>query len=144
VQTVQIILSQNHFPEPNSHILTFSSSNFYAAGSHTKHHWRCSLRSKKVPFESFKGPSICPPPPKIAFYYSGLVSSLYYKSSVGMSDFFWDKFFASWQQKWRKKKVVVWMIQKTFFWGLGVGGGSWAQITILWGKRILKSPYKKQ
>ncbi len=36
-----IMLSQNHFPEPNRHILTFFIQ-FYYAGSKTKHSWRCS------------------------------------------------------------------------------------------------------
>ncbi len=54
-----IILSQNHFVH-QTRIFWLFLIQFSGAGSHTKHHWRCSLRSK-VPFESFKGPSICPP-----------------------------------------------------------------------------------
>ncbi len=35
-----IMLSQNHFPEPNRHRLDFPHP-IYRAGSHTKHYWRC-------------------------------------------------------------------------------------------------------
>jgi hypothetical protein len=41
----EIMLSQNHFPKPNPHILTFLLQ-FYRAGSHTKHRWRCPYRHK--------------------------------------------------------------------------------------------------
>ncbi len=33
---------QNHFAEPNQHVLTFSSSNFQFAESDTEHWWSCS------------------------------------------------------------------------------------------------------
>jgi hypothetical protein len=34
-------LSMVDFAEPKSAHFEFSSSNFYSAGSHTEHHWRC-------------------------------------------------------------------------------------------------------
>ncbi len=39
-----IMLSQNHFPDLNQHILTFwlFFIQFYCAGWHTEHPWRCS------------------------------------------------------------------------------------------------------
>jgi hypothetical protein len=36
-----IMLSQNHFPEPNRHVLTFSSSNVTVQITYS-HYWRCS------------------------------------------------------------------------------------------------------
>jgi len=36
------VLSQNHFLQLNQHILSFLFIQFYSAGSHTQHHWRCS------------------------------------------------------------------------------------------------------
>jgi hypothetical protein len=35
------MLSENHFPEPNRHVLTFSSSNVIVQITYS-HYWRCS------------------------------------------------------------------------------------------------------
>jgi hypothetical protein len=64
----------------------------------------------------------------------------YYKSSVGISDFF-GTIFLHLDNKNEEKKGGSVNDTKDFFLG---GVKSWAQITILRGKRILKSPYKKQ